>query len=393
MLTGKIHTFRYRLVRLLPQISIIGVIIAALAVLSPPIASGQEGCVDGPQSTGAIYRICMPDSWNGDLVLWAHGYVDPQEPVAIPEGQLTLPDGTSLPDIVNGLNYAFATTSYRDNGLVVPLAVDDLIDLVNVFETQEGAPGKVFVIGASEGGLITTLAVEDHPDVFDGGIAACGPVGNFNTQVSHFGDFRVLFDYFFPGILPGDGPDIPQEVIDNWDSVYEPAIVSAIQSNSSAIRQLMAVSKAPFDPTNLTSVIETVRGLLWYNVHATNDAIAKLGGNPFENSTKVYRGSNNDYLLNWNVKRFSADPQALAEIAASYQTSGNLEVPLVTLHTRGDPIVPYVHEDLYTAKTISAGDWFMHLNVPIDRYGHCEFQAQEALFSFFLLQVLVTIHS
>jgi pimeloyl-ACP methyl ester carboxylesterase len=362
------------------------------AFLAPSAGAAAPGCEDGPQPTGAVYRICMPDSWNGDLVLWAHGYVDPQEPVEIPEGQLTLPDGASLPDIVNGLDYAFATTSYRDNGLVVPLAVNDLLDLVSIFEDRHGTPNRTFIIGASEGGLITTLSLEKHPDVFDGGIAACGPVGDFPTQVNHFGDFRVIFDYFYPGILPGDTASVPQEVIDNWDSVYEPAIISAIQSDPNAIRQLLTVTRAPFDPGDLNTVIETVRGLLWYNVHATNDGIAKLGGQPFDNRTKIYRGSDNDFLLNWGVKRFSADPAALAEITANYQTSGKLDVPLITLHTKGDPIVPYVHEGLYTWKTIAAGKWLMHINVPIDRYGHCQFQAEEALASFFLLQILVTLH-
>jgi hypothetical protein len=151
--------------RLLAPLTIISLVAIAFTALTPSTVAGQGPCEDGPQSTGAIYRICMPGTWNGDLVLWAHGYVDPSEPIAIPEGQLTLPDGTSLPDIVNGLDYAFATTSYRDNGLVVPFAVDDLLDLVSVFESQVATPGKVFIIGASEGGLITTLALENHPEV------------------------------------------------------------------------------------------------------------------------------------------------------------------------------------------------------------------------------------
>jgi hypothetical protein len=41
------------------------------------------------------------------------------------------------------------------------------------------------------------------------------------------------------------------------------------------------------------------------------------------------------------VQRFDADPAALLEIGRYYETSGELKVPLVTLHTSGDPIVPY----------------------------------------------------
>ena len=42
-------------------------------------------CNDGTQTSGALYRICMPNSnWNGELVVYAHGYVAPDDPLAIP---------------------------------------------------------------------------------------------------------------------------------------------------------------------------------------------------------------------------------------------------------------------------------------------------------------------
>jgi hypothetical protein len=37
------------------------------------------------------------------------------------------------------------------------------------------------------------------------------------------------------------------------------------------------------------------------------------------------------------------------------KTSGQLSVPLVTLHTTGDPIVPFLHEALYADKVAAAG--------------------------------------
>lgn len=53
---------------------------------------------DQQQASGAIYRICMPifPPWNGDLVVYAHGYVSPTEAVGIPEDQMRLPDGTPV---------------------------------------------------------------------------------------------------------------------------------------------------------------------------------------------------------------------------------------------------------------------------------------------------------
>ena len=54
------------------------------------------------------------------------------------------------------------------------------------------------------------------------------------------------------------------------------------------------------------------------------------------------------------MQRFSADQAALDEIAAHYQTTGHLSVPLVTLHTTGDPLVLYWHATFYRGKTIAA---------------------------------------
>src|SRR5215218_3329745 len=48
-------------------------------------------CEEGLQVNGATYRICMPQTWNGHLVVYAHGYVAPNPPVGLPEDQLTLP--------------------------------------------------------------------------------------------------------------------------------------------------------------------------------------------------------------------------------------------------------------------------------------------------------------
>src|SRR5262245_32343925 len=170
---------------------------------------------DGIQESGAVYRICMPPAgqWNGRLVIWAHGYVSFDKPVSIPEDQLHLPDGTSIPDIVNALGFAFATTSYSVNGTAVRQGLADVTDLVSVFAAAKGPASRVYLVGASEGGLVTALAVEQHPDLFAGGLATCGPIGSFPLQVAYIGDFRVLFDYFFPDLLPGDPGHVPEEFI------------------------------------------------------------------------------------------------------------------------------------------------------------------------------------
>jgi pimeloyl-ACP methyl ester carboxylesterase len=345
----------------------------------PPPDEGQApvaGCSDGVLEHGALYRVCFPGTWNGDLVLYAHGYVAPHRELVLPEDQV---GGQSVSGTVTGMGYAFATTSYRANGLIAPEAVDDLIELVDTVERRyRPDPARAVIVGFSEGGLVATLAVERHPERFDGALAGCGPIGNFRAQLDYIDDFRVVFDYLFPGVIPGSAVEIPQTVRDRWDEIYTPAIVVALAADFDAALELLNVTGAPVAGNDLRSVAETTIGILWYNVFGTEDAQQRLGGQPFDNSNRVYTGSSDDTALNAGIARFSADPAALAALAR-FETSGNLSVPLVNLHTTGDPIVPFDQLTLYGAKVSQAGASPLLTQTTLHRHGHCTFQAPEVL--------------
>ncbi len=360
---------------------------AALAAASTPAL--PQSCSKPEVLDGAQVLFCVPPSWNGGgLVVFAHGYVAPNSgPPEIPWDQLVLPDGTSLPGIVTDLGFAFATTSYRDDGLAIVLGVQDVQDLVTLFKSRYREPDHVYLTGASEGGLVTTLAVEQAPDVFSGGLATCGPVGDFRRQIDYLGDFRVLFDYFFPHLIPGDAVNPPRITQEQWDEKYVPRITAAFEQHPARLDTLLRVAHAPYDPNEPQTKVETALDVLWYNVFATRDARAKLDGNPYDNSRRLYLGSGNDFRLNLLVDRFHADPTALAAIEEGYQTSGRLAAPLVTLHTTADPVVPYWHEPLYTLKALRSG--LLHVNLPVFHYGHCSFKAEEALVALVVLVLKV----
>jgi pimeloyl-ACP methyl ester carboxylesterase len=287
--------------------------------------------------------------------------------------------------IVTELGYAFATTSYRANGLVAADAVEDLVELVDTVQQRfRPDPVRTAIIGFSEGGLVAALAAERHPDRFDGALAACGPIGDFHAQLDYIGDFRVVFDYFFPGVLPGTAVDVPQSLRDRWEDLYVPAIVVSLAANLGAARELVTTTHAPVTENDLRSIAETTIGLLWYNVFGTADAQQRLGGQPFDNATRVYSGSSDDAALNTGVARFHADPAALAALER-FETSGNLQVPVVTMHTTGDPIVPFGQLSLYTAKVSAAGQSARLTEIPVERPGHCTFEAGEVLSAFTIL--------
>jgi len=237
----------------------------------------------------------------------------------------------------------------------------------------------VYLFGASEGGLITAKAIEQHQAQFDGGIAACGPIGDFRMQVNYVGDMRVVFDAFFPGILPPTAIEIPESLMLGWETVYAPALTLALSQNTAATAQLLNVTHASIDPDDLTTVPKSVPGVLWYNVYGTNDAYVKMGGNPYDNADHTYVGSADDAVPNQAVMRYRADRNALASIEAHYQTTGRLKTPLVTLHNTLDPVVPYEHALLYGDKVTDAGASGLYTHIPVESYGHCNFNTVEIM--------------
>jgi len=366
--------------------------VLAAVTLVPGLASAQPtapsipGCIVPPDKlpSGGYALICVPPPtlWNGQLIVFAHGYV----PVFQDLGfyNLEVP-GTNLllPQLVMGLGYAFATTTYRQNGLAILEGVDDIRELIAAFPS----PVPTHVAGVSEGGLVATLLAERWPDLFRSAVAACAPIGSFRGQVDTVGDFRVLFDYFFPGVIPGPPVSIPgtpiripAEVIAGWQTVYIPRILTALATYPGRAAELMKVSRAAFDPADPTTIGRTAVNLLTYNVLGTNDAAEKLGGNPFGNRFRLYFGSSNDLRLNLQVQRFTASPVARAAME-HYETNGNLSIPLVTLHTTKDELIPFWHELLYLPK-VDLSDRGRFLPIPVSRYGHCNFTANEIVTAF-----------
>ena len=242
-----------------------------------PASARAEGCVDGELPSGALSRLCVPVGWNGQLVVFAPGYVAPGPPKGF--YHLTLPDGTSLPDLIQSLGFAFATTSCRQNGLAILECVDDIRELVAQFHASS-IPLRTYITGVSEGGLVAALLAERSPELFFSGLATCGPIGSFRAQIDYVGDFRVLFDYFFPGIIPGSPIGIPPAVLTNWYIVYVPAIMGALAANPGRAIELLRVAKAPYDPANPTTIVNTALDALWYNVFATNDASKSSAATP-----------------------------------------------------------------------------------------------------------------
>jgi pimeloyl-ACP methyl ester carboxylesterase len=364
----------------------------------PPVCEqGSLPSHDPKNPADQLIVICIPPNWNGRLVIYAHGFVPAQASLELPSDELTLADGTFVPNLFLSQGFAFATSSFHKNGLAIEQGAEDLNKLLQYFKSviSPRSPQKVFITGASEGGLIALLLLERYPGKYDAGLALCAPVGGAPDLIKYTYDFRVVFDYFFPAVFtfppnqPGEksfgAVDVPQNAFLFWESVYVPRIIAALVTDPLATAQLFNVTKAAIDVTDPSSVITSALSLLFYSIFGTNDQIATAGGIPYDNRSTSYVGSTNDAALNAEVERVESDGRARAYARRFYQPNGNLHAPLVTLHTTLDEVVPFQHEVNYGNLVAQKGNSAFLSILPVPRYGHCNFTSQEVFQAFALM--------
>ncbi len=364
----------------------------------PPVC--QEGSLpshDPKYPADQLIVICIPPNWNGRLVIYAHGFVPPQAPLELPSDELTLADGTFVPNLFLSQGFAFATSSFHKNGVAIEQGAEDLNKLLEYFKkiVPPHSLTKVFITGASEGGEIALLLLERYPGKYDAGLALCAPVGGSPDLIKYTYDFRVVFDYFFPAVFtfppnqPGEKPfgavDVPENAFLFWETVYVPRIITALTTDLSATVQLFNVTKAAIDVADPSSAITTALSLSFYSIFGSNDQIATAGGIPYDNRSTTYVGSTNDAALNAGVERIEADGRARAYARRFYQPTGTLHGPLVTLHTTLDEVVPFQHEVNYSSLVAQKGKSAFLSVLPVPRYGHCNFTSQEVFQGFALM--------
>lgn len=329
----------------------------------------------GVLPSGALYEIALPlPVWgSGNLpkrvmLIYAPGYEDANSPLELPDDVI---EDVPIKDFVLSKGMGYASTSYRENGLVVVDGVEDIImlrEMISMFfavNTQYAPPDALVLVGPSEGGLVTVLTIEQFPGYFHAAIATCCPIGDFYGQLQYYGDAHVLFKYFFGpslnGINLGSPKRISKATIAAWDDKSLPDAIREILTNDylhndgNKVRQFVDCANIPIvDVSNQERTIQVILEVIRYPIKATNDAVARFGGNPFNNKSPMrkYSGSDNDRKLNLTVERIKRKDweTAVQKVALLYETSGELYTPLITVHKFNDHITFYEHQTKYISK-------------------------------------------
>jgi poly(3-hydroxybutyrate) depolymerase len=109
--------------------------------------------------------------------MWAHGLAGTGLELEV--------DNHPLPALLIPLGYAWAASSYSRNDYDICNGVHDTHVLVSRFNALVGKPSRVFMTGASMGGHITVVSIEQYPNTYDAALPICGALADYE-----------LFDYF-----------------------------------------------------------------------------------------------------------------------------------------------------------------------------------------------------
>jgi pimeloyl-ACP methyl ester carboxylesterase len=350
-----------------------------LALATPALA---DDVVNGSTGPGSVYRLVRPSNWNGILVLYAHGFVAKDVPVGI------TPDDELVISLLAPRGFAVAVSSFDENGWVVKDGTQRTRQLLGLFTSQFGAPARVYVGGASMGGLIAIRMIETWPGDFAGVLPACAAAGGSTRQYDYFLNVRVLFDLFYPGVLPGTAVDVPAG-IDVIQDIVNPAI-AAMTANPAGAAAIASIVQTPVPFASSAELVQSIVTALGGAAGYPDILALTQGHSYFDNTATQYTGALPPATLafiNANVQRFSGAPDAQNTMEHNYTPTGDLRIPALTLSTFRDPVVPGFHRTIYgqTVAAMGNGDRLVQRQVPgtAGGYGHCTFTPQELTQAFF----------
>ncbi len=337
---------------------------------------------------GAGYRIEVPANWNGELVLYAHGFRGTGLELTI-----TNPRIRQLL-VTNG--YAWAASSFSTNGYDVKQGVKDTHALGQFFNGLVGNPSRTYITGHSMGGHITGVAIEQYPSAYVGALPMCGVMGD-NELFDYFLDFNLVAE-----ALAGVQAEFPFPA--NYQTAVVPGVKAALGPSYPGVLNLQGqklvgvtqnISGGP-RPAFATSFF--VWGNFLFTVGVQGGDLGVAPGNVQDNSTTVYQIDSDPLLspaevvLNANVLRVKQDPQGRHPNGLSNipPILANFRIPVLSIHTIGDLFVPLSMEQIYARRAAEQGTSNLLVQRAIRDHTHCGFAVAEEEAAFAALVNWVT---
>ena len=376
------------------------------AVNAAPKLGG--GIDETGEINGAPYRIVVPETWNGTLLVYAHGYrdkadhpgeVDNRNPDIVPGN--TPAQQMTLATALLSQGYALAGSAYRDNGWEVEGGIHDTKDLAVYFRANIAQPQRTIIWAFSMGTVIGFKSMERFNGIYDGALCACAVGAGATQSWDGAGDLALAYDTVF-GSLPtwGTVGDVRDDI--DFDTEVFPKLFGEVNvpANFPKFEFIRLVTGTPGRGITPPNPPNFYPGWIFTDMFFATEARAELErrarGPIVQNLDRDYNltAAERGYLMglgitsavidNWlammNGQRFVSPPKFsrnYVERNANY--NGKIRNPILTMHTIVDPLVTVSQEFEY-AETIAAN---RRSSLLFQTYttgvGHCNFTGTQLI--------------
>ena len=341
--------------------------------------------------------------WNGTLLLYSHGYVSgPENPAE---------DASDVRVAAYFLDHGFALagSSYAKTGYAVAEALGDQMATLDTFTRRVGKPRYTIAWGQSLGGIISAGLAQDHPDRIDGALPMCGVLAGTTAAWNGL----ALAEHAFVTLLaPGVRSVRIADPRANAALASQRAADAALTPDGRARLALVAAlddipawfsgNVAPVDaPAKTDALIAWVRrSFVPFAFGYRAELETRADGNPsstlgvsyvraYETLTerdliaRLYRSAGLDLAA--DLRALDAAPPIAADLIATMYAkrnidfSGRLRVPVLTVHTVADGLVPVNEEAAFASVVNGAGNAALLRQLYVNRAGHCAFTAAETI--------------
>ena len=350
-------------------------LLVSIVTAAAPTALLADTTITG-EKLGAFFKITVPASWNGDLVISNHGF-DFNPPAANP-------DLGPLAPLMLSEGYAVAASSYSNCCWTLFSTQQDLNRLVGIVTANFGAPNNVILHGFSLGGIITAQGVEKLGGVnVSGAFPACGALSGSRSWDGAI-DLRLVYDAVCTGVaggtLPGGATGLPSPGFPSG-GMSVGAIATAVNTctgvltppafrtpaQTARLNLLKSVTLIP-ESFIVTDMVFVTNGLS--NVIFAPDKLD--GGQGVGNVGVTY----NDAGIDASIQRVAYDTTARKRLEKNFTPKGAVNATkIVSLHTDGDGLVIVENEESY-ADVVPAANLTTAI---VNETGntHCGFNALE----------------
>lgn len=340
------------------------------------VADPSFAALPGAQAYSGVlgrsaFRIEVPDNWNGELVMYAHGYRG--------EGTLLTVSDSPIREHLIDEGFAWAASSYAQNGYDPDLGTQDTLDLRDYFIARFGMPSRTYLEGTSMGGHVVVASLEQHPGVYNGALAECGALMQ-EQEIDYLAAYTTVAD-LIAGAAPLPAADAASftDLVKNQilPALGTPDDFTAAGETFAGIIENLTGGPRPFRLQGLKDFYTGPFQPL------TQQPQTSLAGLAAATDYLTYHanpgGTIDDATLNADVYRVQANPAF-----RNQQTNptfalptGQITVPLLTYHTTGDNFVPIFNEINYRKLVDAAGAGDLLVQRGVRAPDHCEFDTAD----------------